>query len=65
MQYSGYVEPGTGALSVLLSFQQEAVVCVWCIQEENYCCEGELSATGGNREYRSLSNWKTSSSAKN
>jgi hypothetical protein len=27
MHYSGYVEPQDGAMSVLLSFQQEAVVC--------------------------------------
>jgi hypothetical protein len=40
VHYSGYVEPQDGAMSVLLSSQKEAVVCVWCIQKESHCCEG-------------------------
>jgi hypothetical protein len=40
MHYSGYVEPRDGAVSFLLSSQQEAVTCVLCIQKENHCCEG-------------------------
>jgi hypothetical protein len=40
MHYSGYVEPRDGALSFLLSSQQEAVACVRCIQKESHCCEG-------------------------
>jgi hypothetical protein len=39
IHYNGYVEPRDGAMSVLLSSQQEAVACVWCIQEESHCCE--------------------------
>jgi hypothetical protein len=65
MHYSGYVEPRDGVMSFLLSSQQEAVAYVRCIQKESRCCEGQLSANGGNRECRSLSNGKTSSSAKN
>jgi hypothetical protein len=39
MHYSGYVEPRDGAVSILLLSQQEAVVCIWCIQKEHHCCE--------------------------
>jgi hypothetical protein len=31
IRYSGYVEPRDGAMSILLSSQQEAVACVQCI----------------------------------
>jgi hypothetical protein len=48
MHYRGYVEPQVDAVSVLLSSQQEAVVCVRCIQKDSHCCEGWLSANGGN-----------------
>jgi hypothetical protein len=65
MHYSGYVEPRDGAVSVLLSSQQEAVACVRCILKESHCCEGQFSASGGNRKCRSLSNGKMSGSAKN
>jgi hypothetical protein len=58
-------ESRDGAVSVLLSSQQEAVACVRCIQKDSHCSEGQLPASGGNRECRSLSNGKTSSSAKN
>jgi hypothetical protein len=58
MHYSGYVEPQDGVTSVLLSSQQEAVPCNLCIQKENHCYEGQLSASSGNRECRSLSNGK-------
>jgi hypothetical protein len=34
MHYSGYVEPQDGAVSFLLSHQQEAVTCVRCIQKK-------------------------------
>jgi hypothetical protein len=40
MHYSRCVEPHVGAMSVLLSSQQEAVVCVLCIQKESHCFEG-------------------------
>jgi hypothetical protein len=40
MLYSGYVEPRDGAVSFLLSSQQEAVACVRCIQKESHCSEG-------------------------
>jgi hypothetical protein len=40
MHYSGYVEPRDGAVSFLLSSQQEAVACVQCIQKESHCSEG-------------------------
>jgi hypothetical protein len=40
MHYRGYVEPRDGAVSVLLSSQQEAVACVRCIQKESHCSEG-------------------------
>jgi hypothetical protein len=40
MHYSGYLEPRDGAVSVLLSSQQEAVACVRCIQKESHSCEG-------------------------
>jgi hypothetical protein len=59
------VEPRDGAVSILLSSQQEAVACVWCIQKESHCYEGKLCVSGGNRECRSLSNGKMSDSAKN
>jgi hypothetical protein len=65
MHYNGYEEPRDGAVSFLLSSQQEAVACVRCVQKESHCSEGQLSASGGNRECRSLSNGKTSSSTKN
>jgi hypothetical protein len=52
-------------LSVVLLFQQQAVLCVCvCIQKESHCCEGQLSASGGNQECCSLCNKKMSSSAK-
>jgi hypothetical protein len=38
--YNRYVEPRDGAVSILLSFQQEAVVCMQCIQKGSHCCEG-------------------------
>jgi hypothetical protein len=40
MHYSGYVEPRDGAVSVLLSSQQEAVACVRCIQKESHVLKG-------------------------
>jgi hypothetical protein len=40
MHYSGNMEPQDGAMSVLLSSQQEAVACRPCIQKESHYCEG-------------------------
>jgi hypothetical protein len=40
MHYSGYMEPRDGAVSILLSSQQEAVACMQCIQKESRCCQG-------------------------
>jgi hypothetical protein len=51
-------------MSILLLFQQEAVVCMWWIQKESHCCEGQLSASGENRECHSLSIERTLSSVK-
>jgi hypothetical protein len=59
MHFSGYVKQQDGVISVILSSQQEVVACVRCIQKESHCCEGQLSASGRNRECRSLSNGKT------
>jgi hypothetical protein len=39
MHYSGYVEPRDGAVSILLSCQQEAVACMRCIQKVSHTCE--------------------------
>jgi hypothetical protein len=36
--------------------QQEAVACLLCIPKDSDCCEGQLSASGGNRECRRLRN---------
>jgi hypothetical protein len=33
MYYSRFMEPQDGAVSVLLSFQQEAFLCMQCIQK--------------------------------
>jgi hypothetical protein len=63
MLYTGYVEPRDGAVSVS-SLVLARRGCVRCIQKESHCCEGQLSVGEGNRECRSLSNGKMSSSTK-
>jgi hypothetical protein len=40
MHCNEHVEPRDGAVSFLLSSQQEPVACVRCIQKESHCCEG-------------------------
>jgi hypothetical protein len=40
MHYSGYMEPRDGAVSILLSSQQEEVACMWCIQKEKSLLRG-------------------------
>jgi hypothetical protein len=55
------MEPRDGVVSILLSSQQAVLACVQCIQKES---EGQLSASGGNRKCRSLSNGKPSSCQK-
>jgi hypothetical protein len=65
MRYSRYVEPRDSAASVLLSSQQETVACLRCSRKESRSYGVQLSASGENRECRSLSKGKTSICAKN
>jgi hypothetical protein len=54
MRCGKYVDPQDGAMSILLSSQEEAFACMLCIQKENHCYEGWLSVNGKNQECRSL-----------
>jgi hypothetical protein len=58
MHYSGYVGPRDGAMSVLISSQQEAVMCMQHTQKEGHCFEGWLSARDGMSKFEQWENVK-------